>query len=356
MGNLWPRVMRASRTAPAGQALSPPSRVNGVSRPTRPMNMVSMMMTLPITSRDGVMPGTEPCVPSAEVTSGKGDRAGSGWVICRPRAAAAQTSRPAPTTVTARLIVAWGTRRFATITSPRPVMLAQKVRASTAMVVVLTPPAVPPGLPMNIHTCMNKQVGPRTVARSTELKPAVRRVTDWNQALCSRSTSASPASALSHSNTKARAPARSRAALRSPGRGAGRAGWPGRAASPAGAGGWPAPAAEQDQQGDRVQDERVGLERHEVRAVQGETGVAERGNRGEQPLPQGPRQGGAGRQEAASEQHRAGQLNQQGETDDERQRGERILVAGLGEGGEQPLPGAVSSRLPGRAGRPWRWS
>ena len=95
--------------------------------------------------------------------------------------------------------------------------------------------------------------------------------------------------------------------------------------------------AEQDQQGDRVQDERVGLERHEVRAVQGETGVAERGNRGEQPLPQGPRQGGAGRQEAAGEQHRAGQLNQQGETDDERQRGEQILVAGLGEGGEQPL-------------------
>ena len=48
-------------------------------------------------------------------------------------------------------------RRFWTITSAWPVMLVQKVRASTAMVVVFTPPAVPPGLPpMNIHTCMSK--------------------------------------------------------------------------------------------------------------------------------------------------------------------------------------------------------
>ena len=54
---------------------------------------------------------------------------------------------------------------------------------------------------MNIHTSMVKVVACDSAPNSTELKPAVRSVTDWNHALFSRSPMPMPASEPFHSLT-----------------------------------------------------------------------------------------------------------------------------------------------------------
>ena len=70
-------------------------------------------------------------------------------------------------------------RRFRMVIPSRLVMSAQKTSASTAAVVVLTPPAVPPGLPpMNIQISEISTVELCSPPSSTELNPAVRSVTD----------------------------------------------------------------------------------------------------------------------------------------------------------------------------------
>ena len=116
--------------------------------------------------------------------SAKANRPSSNRVISRvPRAS---MDREIVITARARWVVSRARRRPERFTSSSLRTTLSTSRATAATVVVLRPPPVEAGdAPTSISRQLSSLDPSRIAPRSTELKPAVRMVTDWKKALSS---------------------------------------------------------------------------------------------------------------------------------------------------------------------------
>ena len=145
--------------------------------------MVIISTSLHQIFHSGVMPIPMPTVPMAENTSKR-----IKWKECplwskisSKNTAIVTQDMASRNTAKLLLIILASKRRLNSTTSFLSRKRAMVDATSTAKVVVLTPPPVEVGdAPINIMSIIKNMVGWVKEAKSTVLKPAVRKETDWN--------------------------------------------------------------------------------------------------------------------------------------------------------------------------------